>query len=240
MVDKGDNKSLDNCNNDVKTEFKALNDNLNQTADPNTSPMIVKNNNIIEKDIKTGNLDNNMHWSNLAQLPPKKQQSSDSYTDDSQLNTFDKSEDEILFSDSVALSAFNTGKANIWQNRDIHGILTWQTDTSPSDNLENDEGYFLSLSHENTPSEDHEPNNGFQVSPLSPASSQFSPDGMSDTRQQKENGDSTFDANFVDCVGDFSNRSNNSIIPLEQLMHRMQRTPSCDTPPTIPSPGASG
>ncbi|XP_060572245.1 uncharacterized protein LOC132730353 isoform X3 [Ruditapes philippinarum] len=235
-INKGESKSFDSSNNGVQT-FIGINDNINTTADQTISPNAIKNNNIFDENVKTGNFENNMHQSNLAQQPlPKKQPSCDSYTDESQLNTFDKSEEEILFSDSVALSAFNPSKANIWQNSDIHGIITWQTDTSPSDNLENDENYFLSLSRDQTPSEDHEPNNGFHISS---SSSQFSPDNM-DVRQTRDSSDhSTFDSNF-DCGSDYSNRSSNRVIPLEQLMQRIQRTPSCDTTPTIPSPGASG
>lgn len=234
-INKGESKSLDSSNNGVQT-YISITDNLNKTAEQTPSTNAIQNNNVLDENVKTGNLDNNMHKSNLAQQsPPKKQPSSDSYTDEGQLNTFDKSEDEILFSDSVALSAFNPSKANIWQNSDIHGIITWQTDTSPSDNLENDENFFLSLSHDHTPSEEHEQNNGFHISS---SSSQFSPDSIN-IRQQRENSDSNFDSNF-DCGSDFNNRSSNRVIPLEQLMQRIQRTPSCDAAPTIPSPGASG
>lgn len=235
-INKGESKSLDSSDNGVQT-YISITDNLNKTADKTPSPNAIQNNNVLDENVKTGNLDNNMHQSNLAQQsPPKKQPSSESYTDESQLNTFDKSEDEILFSDSVALSAFNASKANIWQNSDIHGIISWQTDTSPSDNLENEENFFLSLSREHTPSEDHEPNNGFHISS---SSSQFSPDSV-DIRQQRDSSDhSNFDSNF-DCGSDYSSRSSNRVIPLEQLMQRIQRTPSCDSAPTIPSPGASG
>lgn len=234
-MNRGESRSFDSSNNCVQTGFKSVNDNFNHTADLTFTPNALKNNNIIVLDttMKTGNLDNQSNMTH--QPPPKKQMSSDSYTDESQLNTFDQSEDEIRFSDSVALTAFNASKANMCQNSDIHGIITWQTDTSPSDNLDNDDNYFLSLSHENTPSEDHEPNNGFH---LSSSSSQFSPD--SDMRQHRETTDhSNFDSNF-DCSGDYNGRSINRVIPLEQLMQRIQRTPSCDTSPTIPSPGASG
>lgn len=232
-LDYSDSVHTDTLN--AQTGLNSLNDNFCTTADPTPtiSPTAIKNNNT-EQTTNTGNVDNNMHQPQIAQdSSPKKQTSSDSYTDDSQMNTFDKSEDDILFSDSVALSAFNTGKPNIWHNTDIHGIITWQTDTSPSDNLDNDENFFPSTSHMNTPSEEQEPNNGFHIS--------SSPSPVSPENGNHRPASTASDNNNFDCGGDFGgSRSNSRIIPLEQIMQRMQRTSSCDGSPTIPSPGASG
>lgn len=125
-------------------------DNLNVPADNiHTHPGGVRKE---QTDDKTGNFNNNINLPN--QKLPLKQQSSDSYTDDSQFNTFDKSDEEFEFSDSAAFNAFKSGKGNIYQNSDSHGIVTWQTDTSPSDNLENDEICFGSISQDHTPSPD--------------------------------------------------------------------------------------
>ena len=115
-------------------------------------------------DNKTGNQsnvnNNNIHVSLPNQRLPLKQQSSDSYTDESPFNTFDKSDEEFEFSDSAAFNAFKSGnnKGNIYQNSDAHGIVTWQTDTSPSDNLETDDvGYdvgYGTIARDRTPSPD--------------------------------------------------------------------------------------
>lgn len=104
-----------------------------------------------QSDNKTGNLNNN-NISLPNQKLPLKQQSSDSYTDESPFNTFDRSDEEFEFSDSAAFNAFKSGKGNIYQNSDSHGIVTWQTDTSPSDNLETDDVCYGS--HDHSPSPD--------------------------------------------------------------------------------------
>lgn len=212
--------------------------NFNITAEPTISANVNRNNNVLVKDTNTGKTEHIMHQSNSAQHVPVKQPSSESNTDDSQLNTFDKSEEEAMFSDSLAVSSFNIGKGNIWQNADIHGFTTWQTDTSPSDNLENDDNFFGSFGH--TPSEDIDPLNQFHSASPPP---QLFETGDS---TNKIKGEST-NNRYTDMKNNSSNSDHsekqekpNKIIPLEQLMHRLQRTPSCETSPTIPSPGASG
>ncbi|XP_052775553.1 potassium voltage-gated channel protein Shab-like isoform X2 [Mya arenaria] len=214
-------------------------DNFNVTADKKNSVNVGKNNNLIEKSIKTGNYENIMHESNTAQQRPLKQQSSDSYTDDSQLNTFDKSEDEILFSDSIAISAFNDGKANIWQNADIHGIITWQTDTSPSDNLENDDNYFCSFSLDATPSEenDHSFHTSSSIPTFETANEPLNNFNSDSTSNKFLDLRSNSSAN--DC-GELPEKATNKMIPIEQLIQRSQGTPSRDSSPTVPSTGASG
>lgn len=227
-----DTRAFNKCNvNDI--------DNYNITAETTVSSNVCKNNNVFQKESKTGNMENNMHESSKTHHHPIKQQSSESYTDDSQLNTFDKSEDEALFSDSIAISAFNTGKANIWQNADIHGIITWQTDTSPSDNLENEEN-LCSFSTEHSPSEDIDPATSFNTSPsfqsheTGDCVNRVKPDTINNRFPDVRNNSSVSEHSDVQEI------PSNKIIPLEQIMQRLQRTPSCETSPTIPSPGASG
>ena len=123
-------------------------DNLNMPADAMTKEQM---------DNKTGNhgnVNNNIHVSLPNQKLPLKQQSSDSYTDESPFNTFDRSDEEFEFSDSAAFNAFKCGNGNIYHNSDSHGIVTWQTDTSPSDNLETEDVYYESIARDRTPSPD--------------------------------------------------------------------------------------
>ena len=202
-------------------------DNLNVTADSsNILEEGKNNNNATDLAKKTGKLDNNMHkLQEMAQFIPPKQHSFESYTEDSQLNTTDKSDDDILdFSDSVAISAFTSGKANIWHNSDNHGIISWQTDTSPSDNLENEESYFGSISVDQTPSEDNFPENNFAK--------------QSEVSEYSDVHDSNIpNDNSLSTGSDYSSR----IIPLDQIMNNLQRLQSSrDSSPTTPSPGASG
>ena len=218
-------------------------DNYNITADPLVSTNVNKNNNVLVKESKTGKAETSMHITTSAQQQPVKQLSSDSYTDDSQLNTFDKSEDEFLFSDSVAIGAFDTDKANIWQNADIHGIITWQTDTSPSNNLENEENCFCSFSLDPTPPEEMDAHGSFNRS-----SSQLVDIGGSVNILKGENNTNSPNNRYAEMTNNSSNKEltdiletpSNKIIPLDQLMQRLQRTPSCETSPKVPSPGASG
>ncbi|KAH3695130.1 potassium voltage-gated channel protein Shab-like isoform X2 [Dreissena polymorpha] len=222
-----------------------------QNIPQNTSAKSVKS---FDELVKTSNTSehqrsNSSHWNNnmfsettdktkldnLTNEPkqpppqqPTKQQSSDSCTDDSQLNTFDKSEDDIMFSDSMAINAFNTGKQNIWQNADVHGIISWQTDTSPSDNLENDD-FFCSFSLDATPSEENE--KSFNTSASFPL---FDVDSANDV-----NGD-PMNTRLIDLgtASSFPNEEKQNIKgpPLEQRPQRIQRTPSSESS----SLGASG
>ncbi|KAK3591166.1 hypothetical protein CHS0354_029015 [Potamilus streckersoni] len=91
---------------------------------------------------------------NISLSHPVKQVSTDSYTSDSQLNTFDRSDEELEFSDSFVNNQIETVRSNIWHNSDGFIPHSWATDTSPSDNLENDESYLGSISYECTPSDD--------------------------------------------------------------------------------------
>lgn len=210
-------------------------DHFNITADVSVTENVNNKNNVLLTESTTDKPHNCL----IHPRQPVKQQSSDSYTDESQLNTFDKSEDEILFSDSIAVSAFNTGRGNIWQNEDIHGIITWQTDTSPSDNLENDENFFCSFSTEHTPSEDIDLGNRFnnsspQLVDTGNSVNDFKPETPNNRFTDVKNNSSKLD------LSNLQEKPSNKLKPLEQLMQKLQRTPSCETSPTIPSPGASG
>ena len=206
-----------------------------------------RNNNVLDNATKTGSVDNIMHDNSVAQQPrPTKQQSSDSYTDESQLNTFDKSEDDILFSDSIAISAFNTTKANIWQNADVHGIITWQTDTSPSDNLENEDNYsnFCSFSLDATPSEEND--HSFHTSssiPLFETTNDPIHEFLTDAHAHAHAPSNKFlemhKTGSMDS-NDAHERAGSKVITFDHFLQRAQCTSSCDSSPTVPSPGASG
>ena len=171
--------------------------------------------------IKTGNLNNNVNLPN--QKLSLKQQSSDSYTDDSQFNTFDKSDEEFEFSDSAAFNAFKPAKGNIYQNSDSHGIVTWQTDTSPSDNLENDDICFGSLSNDHTPSPE-----------ISFSDQNFNRTGSSDKREIVE---SNHSSNDNPSPNGNSGRATQRGSNLLQLMSNLHRTsPTTDGRTSLASP----
>lgn len=138
--------------------FVAAKENSTRTADVFESDCKAKMN-FVDNIIDTDATDINMHQPNPAQQWKMSKQSSDSFTDDSQICTFDKSEDGTLFSDSLAISFVNKNTANNWQGTD--GIIKWQTDTSPSESLGNDDSYLFSFAQEYTPL--GEPIHGFQT-----------------------------------------------------------------------------
>ena len=169
---------------------------------------------------KTGNLNNNVNLPN--QKLCLKQQSSDSYTDDSQFNTFDKSDEEFEFSDSAAFNAFKPAKGNIYQNSDSHGIVTWQTDTSPSDNLENDDICFGTLSNDHTPSPD-----------ISFSDQNFNRPGSND---KWDKADSNHSGNENTSPNGNSGRTTQRGSNLLQLMSNMHRTQPTDGRASLASP----
>lgn len=85
-----------------------------------------------------------------GQAIPRRVLANDSYDDISQINTPDRSEEDLEFSDSVA----SPNKLNSWGTTANHGhLVPWQNDTSPSDNLDNEESYIESNSVEHSNSD---------------------------------------------------------------------------------------